>query len=98
MGSHDRNGEGFRVPSGVRKPLMQEPAVGIYSLSYGVFWIVASSGRPIAATVASPGASRVGLADILLRIFGVKESAFAALNALAIGTGTDLPVGLLCFE
>jgi hypothetical protein len=69
-----------------------------YSLSYGVFWIVASSGRPIAATVASPGASRVGLADILLRVFGVKESAFAALNALAIGTGTDLPVGLLCFE
>jgi hypothetical protein len=28
-GLDDRNGEGFRVPSGVRKPLMQEPAVGI---------------------------------------------------------------------
>ncbi|CDM60596.1 hypothetical protein LPU83_pLPU83c_0034 (plasmid) [Rhizobium favelukesii] len=25
----DHYGEGFRVPSGVRKPLMQEPAVGI---------------------------------------------------------------------
>jgi hypothetical protein len=27
--TYDRNGEGFRVPSRVRKPLMQEPAVGI---------------------------------------------------------------------
>ncbi|WP_332719897.1 hypothetical protein [Pelagibacterium mangrovi] len=26
---NDRFGEGFRVPSGVRKPLMQEPAVGM---------------------------------------------------------------------
>jgi len=76
---------------------MQERAVGI-SLSYGVLWIVASSGRPIAATVVSPGASRVGLAGVVLRIFGVNESTFVPLNALAIGTGTDLPVGQLCGE
>ncbi|CCF21007.1 exported protein of unknown function [Pseudorhizobium banfieldiae] len=52
-------------------------------------WIVAFIGRLIAGTVASPAASRAGLAGIVLRIFGVDERTFAALNAFAIGTGTD---------
>ena len=32
------HGEGFRVPAGVRKPLMQEPAVGTLWLWGFVFW------------------------------------------------------------
>ncbi|MDE3812124.1 hypothetical protein I7I49_17790 [Sinorhizobium meliloti] len=62
-------GEGFRVPSGVRKPLMQEPAVGI--LSYGVLWIGYSGGPPIAATVVSRGGSRGVFAGVIAEIFVV---------------------------
>lgn len=33
--ANDLIGEGFRVPSGVRKPLMQEPAVGTFRDLWG---------------------------------------------------------------
>jgi len=64
----------------------------------GFLWIGASSGREIAATVVSPGGSRVVFARVVAEIFVVTWSAFARLNSIAIGSCAGLPVGQLCVE
>ena len=89
----------WRVSGAVRRTkALHAGTRGLYSPSYGVFWIGASGCRALAATIVSLGGSQVMVSSKVAKVLQENGNILAVLDALIMSAGASRPVGQFCGE